>query len=177
MVGRRWSRTPALLLVLSLATATAPAKAIMSGDDEVRALPADDDFAKGVAAFEREDWRAVIEHMNDAVERRPWHDEAYNLLGFAHRKLGDYDRSLDFYDKALTLNPHNRGALEYLGEAYLDLGRPEDTKEILSKLALECERIGATFENGDWRQGCEEWAHLNATYQAHIEGRPRPEHD
>jgi tetratricopeptide (TPR) repeat protein len=98
-------------------------------------------------------------------------------LGFAHRQLGDFDRSLAFYDKALTLNPHNREALEYLGEAYLDMDQPERTEEVLAKLALECERVASSFADGDWRVGCEEWVHLNAAYQAYITGRPRPEHD
>ncbi len=151
--------------------------AAMIDDEDARALPADDDYAKGRIAFEQEDWQSVIDHMAEAVRRRPWQDDAYNLLGFAHRKLGDFERSLAFYDKALTLNPHNRGALEYLGEAYLDLDDPERAEEILSRLAVACDRVAAGFANGDWQTGCEEWVHLNAAYQTHIEGRPRPEHD
>ena len=115
--------------------------------------------------------------MTEAVREKPWHDNAYSLLGFAHRKLGDFDTSLAHYDKALTLNPHNREALEYLGEAYLDMDQPEKTEEVLETLALECERVASSFPDGDWRTGCEEWAHLNAAYQAHLAGRPRPEHD
>ena len=42
-------------------------------------------------------------------------DEAYNLSGFAYRKLGKYNQALRFYDTALKLNPHNLGALESLG--------------------------------------------------------------
>ena len=57
-------------------------------------------------------------------ELRPWDAEAHNLAGHAYRKLGDYERALTLYDQALRLNPHHRGALEYLGEAYLELDRP-----------------------------------------------------
>lgn len=164
-------------LAMTLLLAAPQAMAAMSGDEDARALPADDDYVKGRVAFEREDWQSVIDHMAEAVRRRPWHDDAYSLLGFAHRKLGDFERSLAFYGKALMLNPHNRGALEYLGEAYLDLDDPERTEEILSRLAVACERVAVRFANGNWQTGCEEWVHLNAAYQAHIEGRPRPEHD
>lgn len=135
-------------------------------------LPADDPYVKGVAAFDREDWQSVIDHMSRAVEEKPWLDNAYSLLGFAHRKLGDFDRSLDFYDKALTLNPHNRGALEYLGEAYLELDQPERAEELLERLTVECERVAASFPDGDWRAGCEEWIDLDAAYRAHVDGRP-----
>ena len=158
-------------LLMAMLVMTVPqAAAMMSSDKDARVLPADDDYAHGRAAFEREDWQRVIDHMSAAVKRKPWHDDAYSLMGFAHRKLGDFESSLEAYDKALKLNPHNRGALEYLGEAYLDLDEPEQTKAILSRLALACERIAASFTDGDWRTGCEEWVHLTAAYQAHIIG-------
>lgn len=165
------------VLVGLLAGAALQATAMMSSDKDARTLPADDHYAKGRAAFDRKDWDKVIDHMTDAVRRKPWHDDAYSLLGFAYRKLGDFESSLSAYDKALKLNPHNRGALEYLGEAYLDLDEPEQTREILSRLALACERIAARFPDNDWRTGCEEWMHLSAAYQAHVTGKPRPDHD
>ena len=90
--------------------------------------PPDDEYAQGKAAFEREDWPAVIEHMTRAIAERPWDDDAHNLMGFAYRKLGDYDQALEQYDRALALNPHHRGALEYLGEAYLEMDQPELAK-------------------------------------------------
>ena len=77
----------------------------------------------------------MIEHMTRVIAQRPWHDDAHNLMGFAYRKLGDYDRALEAYDRALELNPHHRGALEYLGEAYLELDRPELAKDMLDRLA------------------------------------------
>jgi tetratricopeptide (TPR) repeat protein len=43
-------------------------------------------------------------------------------MGFASRKLGNYRQALVHYQTALELNPHHRGALEYLGEAYLEMG-------------------------------------------------------
>ncbi|MEZ5933374.1 MAG: tetratricopeptide repeat protein [Alphaproteobacteria bacterium] len=131
-------------------------------------------YAKGREAFDEEDWQSVIDHMSEVVEEKPWHDDAYSLLGFAYRKLGDFETSLANYDKALTLNPHNREALEYLGEAYLEMDRPERTEEVLATLALECQRVAARFANGDWRTGCEPWLELNAAYQAYVAGRPRP---
>ena len=143
-------------------------------EDDDEALPADDPYALGQKAFDAEDWQGVIDYMSEVVREKPWHDNAYSLLGFAHRKLGDFDNSLAFYDKALTLNPHNREALEYLGEAYLDMNMPKMTEEVLEALALECERVAASFTDGDWRTGCEEWVHLNAAYHAYVTGQPRP---
>ena len=95
----------------------------------------------------RIDWQGVLEHMRQAVELRPWQDSAYNLMGFAYRKLGDYPAALDAYGKALRLNPYNRGALEYLGEAYLELDRPDDAKTTLDRLADACRRLPISSES------------------------------
>ena len=130
------------LLALLAAMPAGPAGAITgAGDAPPPTAAGADDYAAGIAAFERQDWQGVIDHMARVIEERPWEDEAYNLSGFAYRKLGDYDRALEFYDKALRLNPHNRGALEYLGEAYLELDRLKDAEAILDRLDEECRRL------------------------------------
>jgi Flp pilus assembly protein TadD len=82
-----------VLGVLMASMTGAPAMAIM-GSGEREQAPPSDEYAQGKAAFEREDWQAVIDHMTRAIEERPWDDDAHNLMGFAYRKLGDYDRAL-----------------------------------------------------------------------------------
>jgi hypothetical protein len=57
------------------------AYAVMSGSDEPPTRPGDSDYSAGVAAFERADWQGVITHMEKAVTKRPWNDNAYNLMG------------------------------------------------------------------------------------------------
>ncbi|MGH6900518.1 MAG: tetratricopeptide repeat protein [Geminicoccaceae bacterium] len=154
---------------LLVALATAPAFAVtMGGGSEPPASSEADDYTRGAAAFEREDWQAVIDHMTQAIEQRPWHDDAYNLMGFAYRKLGDYDQALQSYDRALELNPHHRGALEYLGEAYLELDQPQSAKAMLDRLELECRRVASDATDGGWQSDCEEWQELSAAYQAYV---------
>ena len=144
------------------------ANAVTSGGKSEQAPPGDD-YADGKAAFEREDWLAVIDHMVRVIEERPWHDDAHNLMGFAYRKLGDYDKALAAYDRALDLNPHHRGAMEYLGEAYLELDQPDLAKDMLDRLAAECRRIAVNAANGtDWRSDCEEWQDLDEAYRAYF---------
>jgi tetratricopeptide (TPR) repeat protein len=152
-----------VLMVLLLAHA-GPAGAV-TGFDAAPAA-ADDPYAAGVAAFEREDWQGVLDHMRQALKARPWMDNAHNLMGFAYRRLGDYPAALEAYDKALTLNPYNRGALEYLGEAYLELNRPDDAKEALDRLAGACRLLahGAI----DPLTKCEEWQELSDAYEAYV---------
>jgi tetratricopeptide (TPR) repeat protein len=159
-----------VLVALVVSLASAPAIAVMSGGKSEQPPPSDDDYAKGKAAFEQEDWQGVIDHMAKAIEERPWHDDAHNLMGFAYRKLGDYDRALVEYDRALALNPHHRGALEYLGEAYLELDRPELAEEMLHRLAAECQRIAVGATDRSWQSDCEEWHELNEAYEAYVSG-------
>lgn len=174
--SRRWQSAALLGLVLGLVAAT-PANAVMSGDESQRAPSSDPDYAAGKAAFEAKDWAGVIGPLTKVIERRPWHDNAHSLLGFAYRKTGDYQRSLAAYETALGLNPHNRGALEYLGEAYIDLGRIAEAEALLVTLERECKRIAVGFSNGGWTSGCEEWNDLKAALAAHHAGQPLPEHD
>jgi tetratricopeptide (TPR) repeat protein len=53
---------------------------------------------------------------------------AFNGIGFCQRMLGDYEAALAAYDRALKIEPGFPQAVEYRGEAYLNLGKLEDAK-------------------------------------------------
>lgn len=142
------------------------AQAIMSGAESRLAASSDPDYAAGKAAFLAEDWQGAIANLTLVVMRRPWHDNAHAMIGYAWRKLGRYDLSLAAYDAALTLNPRNRAALEYLGEAYLDLGRHDEARAILLRLARVCDHVVMAFDNQGWKSGCEELRELKLAFAA-----------
>ena len=83
----------------------------------------------------------MLAHMSAALEARPRQENAHLLMGIAYGELGDHPAALEAYGEALTLNPYNRGTLEYLGEAYLELDRPDDAKATLDRLAEACRRL------------------------------------
>jgi tetratricopeptide (TPR) repeat protein len=60
--------------------------------------------------------------------------QAWNYLGYAQRKLGNYQDALTAYDRALSIKPGYAEAIEYRGHAYLGLNRLSEAKE--SYLAL-----------------------------------------
>jgi tetratricopeptide (TPR) repeat protein len=66
----------------------------------------------------------------EATRATPGAPEPWNALGYAQRKLGDFDAALSAYDQALTLRPGFPEALEYRGEAYLALNRVADVKQV-----------------------------------------------
>ena len=131
---------------------------------------ADDPYAAGVAAFEQEDWQGVLAHMSAALEARPRQENAHLLMGIAYGELGDYPAALEAYGEALTLNPYNRGTLEYLGEAYLELDRPDDAKATLDRLAEACRRLAHAAV--DPLTTCGEWQELSEAYEAYVATDP-----
>jgi tetratricopeptide (TPR) repeat protein len=61
-----------------------------------------------------------------------------NLLAYSQRKLQRFDAALVNYQKALDIEPEHRGANEYLGELYLQLGQLDKAQERLQVLDDAC---------------------------------------
>lgn len=154
------------ILVAVTCQQAAPARAIMSGQESRLAPSGDADYAAGRAAFEREDWSAAIGHLTLVLIRRPWHDNALTMVGHSWLELGDHDRSLAAYHEALAINPLHRGATEYLGEAYLEMGLIEEANAQLIRLVQLCNDVVMAFNNTGWKSGCEELDELTAAYAA-----------
>jgi tetratricopeptide (TPR) repeat protein len=64
--------------------------------------------------------------------------DVYSLMGFALRKTGDRPQAMTYYRKALELDPTHKGALEYQGELYIEIGQIDKAKENLKKLDKLC---------------------------------------
>ena len=71
----------------------------------------------------------AAKRFESATGKDPQFHQAFSSLGYALRKMGDYDSSIEAYDRALALSPKYTEALEYRGEAYLGLDRVDDAKK------------------------------------------------
>ena len=112
------------------------------------------DYASGKDAIKKKHWSKAIAYMKNVVasdENKA--ADAHNYLGYAYRNLGQYDNAMSHYKEALRLNPKHRGALEYMGEAYLKLDNPAAAKKLLTTLDDIC-----TF-------GCPEYNDLKAAIE------------
>jgi tetratricopeptide (TPR) repeat protein len=87
------------------------------------------DLAKAKSEYEKS-----LKDFKRAAELVPTLYQAYNGMGFAYRKTGDYTKALEMYEKALQLQPGFPDAIEYRGEAYLGLNRIDDAKKAYLEL-------------------------------------------
>jgi tetratricopeptide (TPR) repeat protein len=76
----------------------------------------------------------AVDEQEDAVRSDPTMHQAFSSLGYALRKTGRYQESLQAYNHALSLEPSYAEAIEYRAEAYLALNRLEDAKSAYIKL-------------------------------------------
>jgi tetratricopeptide (TPR) repeat protein len=99
------------------------------------------------AKIKAKDFKAAIAELTPLLETHQ-HADVYNLMGFSLRKLKDYKQAYTFYRKALEFDPEHKGALEYLGELYVETGQVDKAKEHVTILKKLCP------------SGCEELADL-----------------
>ena len=74
-------------------------------------------------------YSTALGKFQQAVRLDPKMHEAWNYVGYTHRRLGDYDDALEAYEHALALRPGYPEALEYRAEAYLAVQRVADAQQ------------------------------------------------
>lgn len=100
--------------------------------------PIDPGFVQAKAMIDAKNYRGAMPLLQQVVARDPRNADAYTLLGYATRKSGDPNGSLQYYNTALSLDPKHIGAHEYIGEAYLMLDRPKEAEQQLARLDSIC---------------------------------------
>jgi tetratricopeptide (TPR) repeat protein len=98
----------------------------------------DPDFAAGKRAIGAGDWEGAIKALTNAALRDARNADIQNYLGYAYRRLRQFDAAMRHYRQALTLNPRHRSAHEHLGEAHLVQGDLVKAKEHLAALEQIC---------------------------------------
>lgn len=95
-------------------------------------------FKRGKKAVDAKDYSGAIPYLLRAAKETPENADVYNLLGYSHRKLGKLDKSLEYYNKALAIEPEHLGANEYIGELFLKTDRLSDAEKHLAILDKAC---------------------------------------
>jgi len=114
----------------------------IDGYKAARAMLLDGQYERGIAAF------------RDLG--RDEHPDVANYLGYAHRKLGQYDQSKVWYEKALASDPKHTRTLQYYGMWHLEQGNKLKAEDHLERIQVIC------------GQGCEDYRLLK---EAIVEGK------
>jgi len=83
-------------------------------------------------------YSSAIRALRVVVQQDGQNADAYNLLGFASRKLERTKDAAKYYATALKIKPDHLGALEYQGELFLMLDQLEKANANLAKLLRLC---------------------------------------
>ena len=137
---------PALLISTCVAASGALAVDVVTSRDAP-------DLTSVRAKIKAKDFKAAIAELTPMLETHQ-HADVYNLLGFSLRKTGDAKQAYTFYRKALEFDPQHKGALEYLGELYVETGQLDKARENVALLKKLCPA------------GCEELADLEQAIAA-----------
>ncbi len=116
--------------------------------------PVDREMQTARAQIAKKDWPAAVATLEPYTKANAKSADGFNLLGYSYRNLKRYDESLVAYKQALTLDPKHKGAHEYIGIAYIQMGQPAKAREHLAALDKIC-----TFS-------CEEYRDLKKALEA-----------
>lgn len=104
-------------------------------------------YAQGWQLAKSGDYEKAIAVLSLADQNDP---RVLNYLGYSHRKLGDLETGVQYYKKALEIDPDFVLAREYLGEGYVAAGKLSLARAELAEIEKRC------------GQKCEEYQELAA---------------
>lgn len=124
-------------------------------DDAYAAAPGP--LQSAVDAIRAQRYDDAIKLLEPYTQRHTRDADGFNWLGYAYRKTGQLPLAFARYERALALDPKHRGAHEYIGEAYLQDGRPAQAEQHLQRLHELC-------------GSCDEYVELKQAIAAHRAG-------
>ncbi len=95
-------------------------------------------YVAAVGLINERRYEAAIAKLDAALWTAGPHPDVLTYLGFANRKLKNYEAAETYYREALAIAPAHRGALEYYGELKLERGDVAGAKAHLAKLEAIC---------------------------------------
>ena len=116
----------------------AESNAASTGTNKSSAPAPEQAYQTGQKLVESGDFEGARDEFEKAARLDPTNADAFNMLAYSQRRLGQLDDAFDNYGKALALDPEHKGAHEYIGEAYLMVGNIEKAEEHLAKLQALC---------------------------------------
>lgn len=137
----------ALLLGMCLGRYAFPHQPEGGETGQKRPLGQNSDMAAAVAPNQQL-LQSIFQHEED-VRRDPSNAEAWEHLGNLYYDVGEAQKSVNAYNRALELNPGNVNVLVDCGIMYLQLSQPEKAVEYFDRaLAFDPGHQNALFNKG-----------------------------
>ena len=128
----------AALTTVNAALTGAPPQAL-GPSRQLRSLAATDaTYVAAVSLINEGRYKPAIALLEGAMWSAGPHPDLLTYLGYANRKLGQYDVASGWYRAALAVAPNHRGALEYYGELKLERGDRRGALAHLARLEQLC---------------------------------------
>ena len=89
---------------------------------------------KGKDKRAKKRYERALKFLIKSNKDKPNQADTLNYLGFATRKLGDFEKGEEYYLLGLKIDPNHVGINEYLGELYVVTNRIDLAKERLEVL-------------------------------------------
>ncbi|MDB4845728.1 tetratricopeptide repeat protein [Pelagibacteraceae bacterium] len=97
---------------------------------------------KGKSEKAKKSFSKALKYLLLANKKKPNQPDTLNYLGFASRKIGNFENAEKYYLEGLSIEPNHFGINEYLGELYVNTGRLDKAKERLKVLQnCNCEEF------------------------------------
>mgnify|MGYP003300618910 FL=1 len=99
------------------------------------------EFHRAKKLIYKKKYERGLETLKSIEEETPFgytKADLYNYMGYASRKqkIPNYKDAENYYLKALSLDKNHIGALEYLGELYVETDRRDEALVLLNKIKM-----------------------------------------
>jgi len=125
----------ALMIVGLLAWA---GSVMAAGSDTTPATTQSPKILDAQKLLEAKRYGEAIPILKFVAQTSPKNADAHNLLGYSLRKTNQLEAAEVAYNRSLEIDPKHRGALEYLGELFLETNRLKEAEKLLQRLDDAC---------------------------------------
>ena len=127
----------------------------------------------GEKLIKQEKYREAVEKLKLATQLLPTNAQSWNHLGLAYHGLGEYEKAIEAYQKALTINPDLESVRYNLGVLYLQTDRPGDAaRELTSFVVMRPTSVDGLVKLGSAQIRLGDWDRAATVYTQAYKASP-----
>jgi tetratricopeptide (TPR) repeat protein len=124
-------------------------------------------MSQGHSAAWEQHWREAADYYRQALEAAPDHPTALTSLGLALFELGEFDKALQFYQRAAQFSPNDPIPLEKMAQIFERQGRAQEVVQSSMQVAE------VYLKTRDVDKAIENWNRVLAYQPEHLMARTR----